>query len=400
MNSVRFTSCTLVFGLLAACSAGPRGETAVLVDTPFPVVWQEAAAEPYTPAPHPEWQRRPPARVGMDPVRLQHAVNFAVQNETGWPTDLRAALEESLATGEYGEIVGPVKDRGGQAGVIVKDGYLVAEWGDLERVDMTFSVTKSYLSTTAGLALDSGLIAALHDPVVSYAPGIGFEGRRNSSITWHMLLNQTSEWRGDLWGKPDVADRREGKDRELQPPGTFWEYNDVRVNQTAFALLHLWNEPLPGVLEELVMDRIGASGTWTWHGYQNSYLELDGERVQSVSGGGHWGGGMWINTLDQARFGLLFLRGGEWEDREILSPEWVEMATTPTGIKPVYGYMWWLNTGRQLYPSAPESSFFALGAGSNVIWIDPDHDLVAVLRWIDGQAVDGFIERVLAALEP
>src|SRR5690606_9886029 len=101
---------------------------------------------------------------------------------------------------------------------------------------------------------------------------------------------------------------------------------------------------------------------------------------------------------DMARFGYLYLRQGRWRDRQVLSREWVRMATTPTRIKPTYGYMWWLNTGRALYPSAPESAFFARGAGSNIIWICPDHDLVAVVRWIDEGAVDGFIQRVLAAI--
>jgi hypothetical protein len=51
------------------------------------------------------------------------------------------------------------------------------------------------------------------------------------------------------------------------------------------------------------MDPIGASTTWRWHGYENSWIELDGRRVQSVSGGGHFGGGMFISAWDLARFG-------------------------------------------------------------------------------------------------
>jgi hypothetical protein len=50
------------------------------------------------------------------------------------------------------------------------------------------------------------------------------------------------------------------------------------------------------------------------------------------------------------------------------------------------------------YRSAPASSYFALGWGSNIAWVDPDHDLVAVVRWIEGAAADGFVQRVLAAL--
>ena len=108
---------------------------------------------------------------------------------------------------------------------------------------------------------------------------------------------------------------------------------------------------------------------------------------------------MWINTRDEARFGLLFLRKGRWKNRQMLSEKWVKDATTPSKTNPQYGYLWWLNADRKQWPSAPESSFAALGHGANTIWIDPEHDLVIVWRWHAGSA-DGFIQRVLAALKP
>lgn len=384
--------------LLAALAPAWAGCAPAPPSAPSAPVAERTVERAYYPGPGDGWERRSPAEAGMDPRLLDEAVEFARENETPWPTDLRAALQESLARGPHGEIVGPVRDRGEPNGLIVRDGYIVAEWGPTERVDMTFSISKSYLATLAGLALDAGLIRDVHNPVRAYVPDTLFAGR-NAPITWDHLLRQTSEWEGTLWDKPDVADRREGRDRTLNAPGTFWEYNDVRVNLTALALLHVWDRPLPEVLEERIMDPIGASPTWQWHGYRNSYLELDGERVQSVSGGGHWGGGVWISARDHARFGLLHLRNGRWEDRQLLSAEWIRRATTPGELKPTYGYLWWLNTDRELFPSAPASSYFALGAGTNLIWIDPEHDLVAVVRWIDNGQTDEFIRRVMASLE-
>jgi CubicO group peptidase (beta-lactamase class C family) len=152
------------------------------------------------------------------------------------------------------------------------------------------------------------------------------------------------------------------------------------------------------VLKEFVMDPIGASDTWEWHGYRNSVVEINGRRMESVSGGGHWGGGVWASTRDHARFGLLHLRGGRWAGRQLLSERWIDLATTPTDIRPVYGYMWWLNSDRAQYPSAPASSFFALGAGGNVIWIDPAHDLVAVIRWTDTRKIDEFMKLVVEGI--
>jgi hypothetical protein len=60
--------------------------------------------------------------------------------------------------------------------------------------------------------------------------------------------------------------------------------------------------------------------------------------------------------------------------------------------------MWWVNPRRALFPSVPENSFAAIGAGRNVIWISPDHDLVVVLRWVDEQSVDAALARVVAAV--
>ena len=357
------------------------------------------AEEFYYPSAAADWERRSPEAVGIDPEKLAEAVKFAQDHEVNWSRDLRAQIEKDVAHEPFPGVLGEAKERGGPAGLVLRHGYEIAQWGDVERVDMSFSVAKSYLSTVAGLAVDRGLIKDVRDPVWKYIHDGGFDSAHNTGITWHMLLNQTSEWEGTLWGKPDIADRRKGYDRKLQEPGTFWEYNDVRMNRLALALLRVWKKPLPGVLKDEVMDPIGASSTWVWHGYRNSYVELNGRAVQSVSGGSHWGGGLWASTRDHARFGLLFLRKGEWNGRRIVSERWVRMATTPTDIAPHYGYLWWLNTGRQILPSVPASSFFALGSGGNVIWIDPDHDMVVVTRWLEFGALDGFAQRVVGAVK-
>jgi CubicO group peptidase (beta-lactamase class C family) len=172
----------------------------------------------------------------------------------------------------------------------------------------------------------------------------------------------------------------------------------VRVNRLSLALMRVFERPLPEVLKETVMDPIGASDGWEWHGYDNSWIQVDGRRVQSVSGGGHWGGGMFVGAMDQARLGLLYLNKGRWDDKRILSEAWVKATVTPCAINPTYGLLWWLNTGGRFMPSATATSFFALGAGGHVVWIDPDHDLVAVMRWLDEARHDGFMKRVMAAL--
>ncbi|MDQ3205782.1 MAG: serine hydrolase [Pseudomonadota bacterium] len=359
-----------------------------------------AFAADYVPPPH-QWERRAPAQAGFDPERLAAAVVHAQAKAEVEPSDLRAVLNESYGKREPGyRILGPVIPREQASGLVIRGGYIVAEWGDLERPDMTFSVVKSYLSTVAGLALADGDIAALDQPVARSVPGPWFEGPHNAAITWTHLLQQTSDWSGTLWEVADWADRPEGDDpskRELHAPGTHYKYNDVRINLLALSLLQAMREPLPQVLKRRIMDPIGASPTWRWHGYDNSWIDLDGLRMQSVSGGGHFGGGMVISTLDHARFGLLVERDGVWGGQRLIPEGWLERATRPSPVKPDYGSLWWLNTGRTAIPAAPESAFWAAGFGGNYVYVDREHDLVIVLRWTPDLA--GVVTRTLAALE-
>ena len=365
---------------------------------------------PYFLPRHPDWERSRPEAAGLDPAALADAARFASEHETPWSRDLAHMVATDFGEEPpWNETLGPVRPRGGPNGLVLRSGMIAAEWGDTAQVDLTFSVAKSYLSILAGLAFDRGLIRDVHEPVRATVDDGGFEPPHNDKISWHHLLQQTSEWEGELWDKPDLVDRhrsvggrasggKKGTYRELQEPGTFWEYNDVRVNRLSLALLRLWRRPLPEVFEELVMQPIGASPTWEWHGYRNSYVEIDGRRIQSVSGGSHWGGGVFIHARDQARIGLLLLRGGVWGEKRILSEDWIARMLVPCPIFPQYGYLWWLNTGRAMYPSASERSYTASGAGGNLTWIDPDNDLVAVMRWIDPAARDGFMQRVMSAI--
>jgi CubicO group peptidase (beta-lactamase class C family) len=292
---------------------------------------------------------------------------------------------------------------------------------------MTHSVTKSFLSTVVGLAVNRGLIKSVNDTVAKYVPPIEvydplqvnrsaeelgkqqlltpFASAHNRTLTWDVMLRQTSDWEGTLWGKPEWADRPDANattwlTRKRNTPGTVYEYNDVRVNALALAATSVWRKPLPQVLKENIMDVIGASNTWRWTGYRNAWIVLDGQPVQSVSGGGHWGGGMFINAYDMARFGLLTFHKGNWNGRQLISQQWIQQALTPTTAQPTYGYMnFFLNTDRKYMPNAPASAFVHVGNGTNIIYVDTDHDIVMVVRWIENNAIDGMVKRVLEALK-
>ena len=387
---------------------------------------RSAAAAPYVP-PAGAWERRSPSAMGMDSVKLAAAIAYAVEKESKTPRDLELNHYQTFGREPFGAAIGPLAPRGGATGVILRKGYVVATWGDPNAVEIANSVTKSFLSTVVGLAVDAGRIRSVDDTVSQVMPpilraypngtGLGadwpgdakwlrpFDSPHNKRLTWDHLLRQVSDWEGTLWGKPEWADRpapqvNSWTTRPRVEPGSVYEYNDTRVNVLALAALQVWRQPLPEILREKIMEPIGASNTWRWYGYDNSWIVLDGKLVQSVSGGGHWGGGMMINAWDMARFGLLTQRRGVWGGKPLLSEAWVAKALTPTPAQPTYGYMnWFLNTNRAYVPAAPPQAFVHVGAGNNIIYVDPENDVVAVVRWIDSNAsVNGFVERLLGSL--
>jgi CubicO group peptidase (beta-lactamase class C family) len=355
--------------------------------------------------PDTNWHTKKSSELKLNAQWIDSAVNFAIGNETKTDVDLRIANMKAYANEPNYRIAGPMRERGKPAGIILKNGYIVAQWGDVKRVDMTFSVTKSFLSTVAGLAWDDKLIKNIDEPVKDYVWDGKFDGPHNSKITWRHLLNQSSDWSGCLFDVCDWADRppRQGtiddwKNRKLLEPGTVYEYNDVRVNLLAYSLLQVYRKPLPVVLKEKIMDRIGASTTWRWYGYDNSFVNVDGVMTESVSGGGHFGGGLFINTLDQARFGLLFARKGKWKNQQLLSEQWVNSVNQPSPANQSYGLMWWTNHSGAL-GTVSKNIYYASGFGGNYIVVDNEHDLVIAVRWLEPSRLKEFVQLVIRSTE-
>ena len=347
----------------------------------------------------------------MDSSKLEQAVQFAIEHETPWTreiTDKWGIHHEDPPP--WNRLLGPVHARGPVSGTIAVDGKTVTSWGEPDRPDLTFSIAKTYLALLAGVAHDRGLLPDVHEPVGRRVRGIGFDAGRNAGVTWEHLLQQTSEWEGTIFGVSDQADRyrmlsfqggraqgRKGDARPLQAPGTFWEYNDVRINQLSLSLLHLFGRPVPEVFREAIMEPLGASSEWRWEGYDNSWVDLNGRKMQSVPGGTHWGGGVSIGSRDQARIGQLLLDDGRANGRQVVSAEWIRRMRTPCAIAPFYGYLTWLNHEQRIFPKVPASSCFGIGAGTSFTWIEPERRMVLVVRWIDAEHANAFFGKVLEA---
>jgi CubicO group peptidase (beta-lactamase class C family) len=135
----------------------------------------------------------------------------------------------------------------------------------------------------------------------------------------------------------DVQSQRDGPTAAHSRPGTEWVYNDVRVNLLCLALTMLLGCSLEDVLRETIMQPIGASDTWRWHGYADSSLN----DVPVVVGGAHWGGGLFISAHDLAQIGELCRNHGHWQGTQLISRSWITRQWKPCPIKPDYGYLWW-----------------------------------------------------------
>jgi CubicO group peptidase (beta-lactamase class C family) len=347
----------------------------------------------------------------MSPA-LKEAIQFIEKCETPWSRDASPPWGiHEVDPPPYNRLYGPVHGRGPVSGVIFHKHVMLAEWGQPRKADLTFSVAKTYLALLAGIAFDQGLLPDVHEPVLQKCPGIGFEGERLNRITWHHLLQQTSEWEGTCLGIPEQVDRYrwltyqpgkadgiKGDARPLGEPGSRFEYNDVRINQLSLALLHLFKRPLPEVFEEFFRKPLGCTGEFQWVGYEQGWTDVNGQRMMSVPGGSHWGGGVSISARDQALIGMMLMGNGYFKGQQILSAKWLDMMQQSCDVASYYGYLIWLNKDGALFKDAPRSSWFALGAGSSVTWVDPKLELVCIMRWIDAPKTNDCIAHIMRAL--
>lgn len=354
---------------------------------------------------------------------LARCAALAQSHETPWPRDPFAAPGPGQQPWgvhhddppPYNRLFGPVHARGPQSGVVWQHGRELIAWGEPDRADLTFSVAKTCLALLAGVAEAQGLLPDLDRPVHQQLPGIGFDdSAHNRAVTWAQLLVQTSEWEGSCFGIPDTVDRwrkvaqdprpaggPKGGARPLQAPGSYWEYNDVRINQLSLALLHLFRAPLPQVFLDVLLRPLGGGGEgFAWRGYDDAWVDLPGIGcVQSVPGGSHWGGGLSISARDQARIGQLMLDIARDRGPAPIRPAWIAAMAEPCPVAPFYGRLVWLNRGGRAFPGASEQAMLMMGAGGHTVWVDPALDAVVVLRWLDPAQLPAVMRPIAAALQ-
>ena len=260
---------------------------------------------------------------------------------------LEATPEEAgLIAEKFGKLDEFIKSFGDSSGLVLRHGKIVHTWGDIEKRYDVASATKVFTSTAIGLAIDDQKLS-LDDNICKYVPDVTLE--KDKKITIAHLLSMTSEYE-----RPGL-------------PGEVWFYGHA-VELLSPVITSTYHMTMARFCRIRLMEPIGVVN-WEWLAAEKP----DGSFV-SCSG---WG--LRISASDMARFGFLFLNKGCWEGKQLISKEWIDLATRSSqNLKPEYGFLWWVNSAGT-WPGAPMDSYCGLGMGSrDILFVCPSLDLIAV----------------------
>lgn len=275
--------------------------------------------------------------------------------------------------------------------VIVKSGIIVYEWGEVDKKYMTHSIRKSFLSALYGNYVKEGIIDL--DKTV-YELGLDDEPPL-SEIERTATLRDCLKARSGIY-HPALYESQRMKDlkpeRHTQRPGTHWYYNNWDFNASGTAFEKLTEKKIFQALETEIANPIGMEDFSAEDGWY-----VTGE--ESV----HPAYPFIITAHDMARFGLLMLRKGKWNGKQLIPEDWVEESTRYHSDASLYGsdgygYMWWVARDHNKYShlpgiSLPEGTYSARGAGGHYILVIPQYDMVVVHR------VDTFEDNSVSSAE-
>jgi CubicO group peptidase (beta-lactamase class C family) len=277
----------------------------------------------------------------------------------------------------------------GGRGCVVRHGFLVFSWGDPAKSSDVASAFKPLLTTLLLMAIQEGRVAGVDDRVAVFEPRLqSLNGGKDAGITWRHLASQTSGY------------------GLIEKPGEAYSYND-------FALTLYY--------DTLTWKVFATNGTEVLRTRLAEPLQFEDRYTFDAFGPGQRAGRLALSCRDFARFGLLYLRGGHWQARQLLKPELVRMAInsplpadlprtsgreaamlprqrslggtrniTPAGPG-FYSFNWWLNgtnaLGQRLFADAPADAYVASGhGGMRVLFLVPRFDLIAC--WNDSRIDD------------
>jgi CubicO group peptidase (beta-lactamase class C family) len=295
------------------------------------------------------------------------------------PSPLPSGTEIDLAAPSGAAFEGFLRRTETLAFVVVHEDELVYErylgGSDRRTLQTSFSVAKSVVSALVGIAIDEGLIGGVSDPVTDYVPELAERDPRFDRITLRDLLTMSSGIRYEEQSLPlpwgDDIDTYYGTDlRSLalneteieRSPGQEWLYNNYNPLLLGLVLERATGMSISEYMATKLWQPLGAERDATWS------LDSEGSGFEKMESGVN------ATPVDYARFGLLFLHGGEWNGMRIVSQDWVRAATDADAIgDPAghYQYFWWVDTERP-------GRFYALGNFGQYIYVAPDANTVIV----------------------
>jgi CubicO group peptidase (beta-lactamase class C family) len=314
-----------------------------------------------------EWIINDPEDQGVDPIRFQEALDYLESHSL---------------------------HNGNREVVIIRNGYLIYAGEQADSVHNIWSCSKTFTSTVLGLLIEDGIIQ-LDDLAYTYEPLLK---EWYAGISFRHFTTMTSGYSAvgeSRWGDADYADwswTPYEPDTPYFSPGTAYAYWDEAQMMFGRVLTIVLQRTMHDFLSERVTEPIGM-GPWQWLPEQT----VDGLDINNGCTN------VYVNARQLARWGWLFLNEGNWDGRQLISKDWIKMATTvqvPSTI-PVadtdrkssigpgcYGFNWWVNgkkaDGQMKLPGAPEGCYFAQGHNHNMCIVIPAWNMVIVRMGEDG----------------
>ncbi len=288
--------------------------------------------------------------------------------------------------------------------LIVRNGRIIWKGSQIDSKHSIWSASKSFTSTVFGVLIDDGAVT-LDTLAKDYAPDLA---ALYPKVALRHFATMTSGYDGDggTYGKNDPLDGSKTPFTPTTPlfePGTKFCHWDDAMREFGHVLTRIISEPLEAFFKRRVADPIGMdSEAWGWR--TRTPVEGYDIEVRDATCG------IDITARELARFGLLFLNGGNWAGRQVISPSWVAQVGTSqvplalghTDFSPrqraidgrgIYSFNWWVNgvgtSGNRPWPGAPAGMFAASGLNENKCFIIPEWDMVVVRTGIAGKLPDG-----------
>ncbi|MFH5882759.1 serine hydrolase domain-containing protein [Halalkalibaculum sp. DA3122] len=318
-----------------------------------------------------KWEQTEPELQGIDSSKLNEAILF---------------LEENSGFDGVKELM------------VIRNGYLIWEGENVDKVHGVWSVTKSFTSTVLGLLIGDGK-ANINTLARDIIPEMDenypeLELRHFATMTSGYRAHG-DEPRGDYTHGPSTTPFIPG-DPLFTPPGSKYAYWDSAMNQFANILTRIAGEPLEDFIKRRVLDPIGVNpDQWRW----GDFGEFGGYKING--GAGNNSNHIFISAREIARFGHLFLNQGNWDGKQLIPKDWIQKASAvqvpaslplghfESGIEGsgIYGFNWWVNgvkpNGDRKWPGAPKGTFAAWGHNNNNLFIIPEWNMVLVRLGLD-----------------